>query len=169
MSARLTDLERQASVRAPFESDDASTIRPREANHTPDVPELSINPLIQHPFEEDLHTSRAYTRVRTHTSDISTISTSRKSTAWSYWSRISLSDVSNVSVLNLLITKGQIYNSEHYSRQSCYQTTWDQEPDDTVRQILLLGKFDRLHYSPRNNSHMSEIFQKFRSVVTCIS
>jgi len=124
----FTDLERQASVRAPFESDDASTIRPREANHTPDVPELSINPLIQHPFEEDLHTSRVYTRVRTHTSDISTVSTSRKSTAWSYWSRISLSDVSNVSVLNLLITKGQIYNSEHYSRQSCYQTTWIRSP-----------------------------------------
>ena len=157
MLQRLTDLEHQNSICAPIESDDASTIRTKEPCYTPDLPHLSINGLVGYSFDEDLHKSRVYSRVRSYNSNISTISSDKKSAAWSYWSRISLSDVSNVSVLNLLITKNEIYNVEHYCAQGTHRT-WNMESNGPAvlagskngllpRRILLLGTFYELHYS----------------------
>ena len=152
MSARLADFECQFSTRAPTDNDDVLTIRPRDVHHMPEMSDLRANHFARYSFEEDLRRSRVYSRVQIYNSDTSTISTHNKSTAWSYWSSISLSEISNISVLNLLITPSEIYNSEHYSSHSAYSRIWKPLPDypamragsrpnPAAKRILLLGTF----------------------------
>ena len=48
-------------------------------------------------------------------SNYSGLSSKRRSLTWSFLSELSLSDISNVSVISLLLLPGEIWNNHHYS------------------------------------------------------
>ena len=67
-----------------------------------------------HAFEEDLRTSRVYGRTISKVNRMS-VSSSKFSTGWSFLSTISLSDVSNISVVSLPVSAGELWNSQRYT------------------------------------------------------
>lgn len=119
MSNRLNDLEYKGSLRVSSSSEassDALTIRPIRDGDTRSVPqELTNNPSFGYSFDEDLHMSRVYQRMRVRSSGESCFSKDAPTVGWSLLSGLSCSDVSNLSVLGLLITTAEIYNGRLYT------------------------------------------------------
>lgn len=99
-------------------------------------------------FENDLQSSRVYGRVTHKHSYISLTSSAGKSRGWSFLSDLTLSEVSNVSVLFLPITKEELYNGYDYQfshargteahGRNSYRTCPSSSEGDHRRRRLLL-------------------------------
>ncbi len=121
ISNRLNGLKYQGSlcVSSSIEdSSEASTIRPiRDTDTSLDPQELTTSPSFGYSFDEDLHMSRVYQRVQMRGSGGSCFSKDAPTVGWSLLSGLSCSDVSNLSVLGLLITTAELYNGGLYIDQ----------------------------------------------------
>lgn len=118
MSNRLNSFTYQGSlcVSSSIEdSSDASTIRPiRDTDTSLDPQKLTTSPSFGYSFDKDLHMSRVYQRVQMRGSGGSCFSKDAPTVGWSLLSGLSCSDVSNLSVLGLLITTTELYNGALY-------------------------------------------------------
>jgi hypothetical protein len=70
---------------------------------------------IQLSFEDDLKTSRVYSRTQVYESDVSYTSSAVRTHAWSIFSGLSLAEVSIISAIALPIYSHEISNSQWYS------------------------------------------------------
>lgn len=97
--------------------DDRETLRPKTDNAV-DF-QRSFQPGdFAFAFDQDLQTSRVYTRAAKEQSNLSRRSGAVQSFSWSMISGISLSAVSNISVLSLPISPKDLWNGQHYSSES---------------------------------------------------
>lgn len=123
MSSRLSALETKQTRLA----DSASTIRPEEdtASILTGIPgpstydvALAVNSEIKtHDFTEVLQRSWVYTRNKAFQSSIYSLSTTdAHSTRWSCLSGLSMAEVSDLSVLNLVITVDEVCNPSRSSQ-----------------------------------------------------
>lgn len=132
MTKRLRALERQNSVarsahrsmNEPMEAhnDEGSTIRPRRQNSSNSnrtvLRSLSRTTAYPFTFDQVLQRTRVYSRsaglLDRRSSGISFSSSAVRSVGWSMLSGLSVSDVSNISVLALPISRDDLYNQQHF-------------------------------------------------------
>ena len=75
-------------------------------------------------FSEELQRSRVYRRNQAfRKSVISALTKSVHSLGWSFFSDLSMAEVSNISVINLAISEGEVFNPRRASQ------TWSAQPD----------------------------------------
>lgn len=67
-----------------------------------------------HAFDQDLNTSRPYTRARKRHTILSTASSEIHTMGWSCLSGLSLAEVSHISVINLPICPCDLWNGQRY-------------------------------------------------------
>ena len=115
--------------------DDRETIRP-DVDSSTDFQATFQIPDFSFTFDQDLQTSRVYTRAAHQQSNFSVRSAAVQSLSWSMISGISLSAVSNISVISLPISANELWNGQHYNPESHLQA-------DTVT----LNEFDGVHYA----------------------
>ena len=65
-------------------------------------------------LEEDLQTSKVYQRVSFKHTNLSLPSSTARSLGWSFLSGVSLAEISNISVVSLPISVGNLWNPQHY-------------------------------------------------------
>ena len=97
--------------------------------HRPDVNSENImaSELGDFNFSDELQRSRVYRRNQAFcTSVISVLTNSVWSLGWSFFSDLSMAEVSNFSVINLAITKGEVFNSGRSLQ------TWSARPNGEV-------------------------------------
>ena len=94
--------------------DDTLSVNPK-----PDNSELTLGavepPIRRFEFEQDLHSSRVYTRAMKRKTRESLVSSAAFSFGWSCLSEMSLADISNISVISLPVSASDLSNSEHYA------------------------------------------------------
>ena len=83
--------------------------------------------LLQPNFTEDLKTSRVYGRLPNWRSSMPSVCTGARSTSWSMLSGLSLADVSNVSVISLLVTTDELYEPAQRSPKQSTDTSRTEE------------------------------------------
>ena len=101
--------------------DDRETIRPETENPRLDGPASFQTRDFSFTFDQDLQTSRVYTRTANRQSNFSVRSGAVQSISWSLISGVSLSAVSNISVISLPISPLELWNGQHYSSDSHLQ------------------------------------------------
>ena len=69
----------------------------------------------EYSFDQDLNTSRPYTRALQRHGLLSTTSSEIHTMGWSCLSGLSLAEISNISVINLLFCPQDLWNGHHYS------------------------------------------------------
>ena len=97
--------------------------------HRPDAdPEEMMESGLGHfDFSDELQRSRVYRRNRAfRESVISSLTNSVYSLGWSFLSDSSMAEVSNISVINLVVTEGEVFNPRRSSQ------TWLARPDGVV-------------------------------------
>lgn len=95
-------------------------------------------------FSDELRRSRVYQRNEAfRTSVISAITDSVYSLGWSFFSDLSMAEVSNISVMNLAVFKGEVFNpgrtSQTWSAQSGRVTSTDDHLDGQNTQLYEVG------------------------------
>lgn len=65
-------------------------------------------------FDRDLKSSRAYMRILSRDSNMSSSSSVAPTIGWSFLSGLSLADVSNISMLSLPISPNELWNPQYY-------------------------------------------------------
>lgn len=130
MSSRVQELEleilsRQENNASGMSEDDTeSTMTIRE--HRPNVSskEMMKSEIGHFEFSEELQRSRVYRRNQAlRESVISALTNSAYSLGWSFFSDLSMAEVSNISVIDLVITEGEVFNPRRYSQ------TWSAQPN----------------------------------------
>ena len=88
--------------------------------------------LLKPDFTEDLETSRVYRRLPNWRSSMLSVCTGTRSASWSILSGLSLTDISNISVINLVITTDELYEPTQYCpRQSIDGCKIEERPQST--------------------------------------
>ena len=100
----------------------------------------SVSGLEHFDFLDELQNSRVYKRnMAFRRSVISALTNSVYSLGWSFFSDLSTAEVSNISVLNLAITKGEVFNPRRSSQ------TWSAQPN---REVSIDDYLDRQRTQP---------------------
>lgn len=112
-------------------------------------PDLSAEEIIESgrerfDFSDELQRSRVYKRNEAfRTSVISAITNSMYSLGWSFFSDLSMAEVSNISVMNLAVFEGEVFNpgrtSQTWSAQSGRVTSTDDHLDGQSTQLYKVG------------------------------
>lgn len=87
---------------------------------------------IQLPFEDDLKTSRVYSRTQVYESDVSFTSSAARTHAWSIFSGLSLAEVSVISAIALPLYSHEISNSQWYVFGEAHQA--DPQQTSTIKE-----------------------------------
>lgn len=166
MSQRLADMEarlpmRDSSSNRPPRQDvieDSMTyIRTRAESVRTRSPDAHQTIKTGFAFEDDLRKSRPYTRVDSRDGKFSSKSSAVHSTGLSSLSGLSLADVPDLSVLNLVVSRSELWNRDHYERsQSAFETP--QEVSRSSSKPLLPSK----PHSPK--SRLSGLFMRSLSI-----
>lgn len=151
MSTRISSLEGLLQAQTVASShltdqrddeDDVSTIIPRRPMHTTITEAVDVeNARSVFDFDDALHGSKVYVRALRRKS-LQSLRSNSNSFGWSCLSEISMADVSNLSVVSLLIFGAELKNSEHYNLM---ETPTDRasrslqpQPDHTEQQVFQL-------------------------------
>ena len=130
MSQRLANIETRTIVRdssiarrtlSPVRQNghaSPSRVNSFDTNRRRSSVERQAGPGRQFAFEDDLRSSRPYTRIIHKDGKWSANSSAIHSHNWSHLSGLSLADVSDISVLNLAVYKSDLWDSEPYVPRS---------------------------------------------------
>lgn len=108
--------------------DDTESLRTIHTRRPDLNPEKSFeSELVPFDFSDDLQRSRVYKRNQAFRgSIISALTNSVYSLGWSFFSDLSMAEVSNISVINLVITEEETFNPQRSSQ------TWSAQPKDGI-------------------------------------
>ena len=107
-----TDLKR-VDIGSTRDGESVMTIRGTR-QEPPSETERESTRVCHYTFDKDLSSSRPYIRALRRSIAWSAASSSIHTRGWSCLSGISLADVSQISVVNLLVSREELYNSQHY-------------------------------------------------------
>lgn len=148
ISSRVQALEvlnLQKNNRSWTSKDDTESLATIRA-HRPDLSaEGTMTSELEHfDFLDELQRSRVYQRNEAfRTSVISAITNSMYSLGWSFFSDLSMAKVSNISVMNLAVFEGEVFNpgrtSQTWSAQSGRVTSTDDHLDGQSTQLYKVG------------------------------
>lgn len=127
------------------DTDSLATIQAQSLNPS-DESAITSKP-VQFDFSDDLQNSRVYRRNQAfRTSVISALTRSAYSLGCSFFSDLSMAEVSNISVINLLITEGEIFNPTRSSQ------TWSTQTNEEA-----LGDRNNRSYGDRKSFQLNDI------------
>lgn len=136
MSARMQALEKRELVRtdswaSPPANDGASIVTIAETGFLSQAPATTYGPVFKNHFTEELQDSWVYRRNQAfRLSGISASTSTLNSTGLSFLSGLSVACVSNISVINLVVTEGEVFNSWRSSQN------WLRDRSDPLRPLL---------------------------------
>ena len=131
MTYRVQALEalniREDNVSGMLEDDTGSLATIHQHRHDADPEEMMESGLDYFDFSDELQRSRVYRRNQAfRKSVISALTNSVYSLGRSFFSDLSMAEVSNISVINLVITEGEVFNPGRSTQ------TWSARPDGVV-------------------------------------
>ena len=157
MSQRITEIETQSPSRSSsvaFTSNDSDTCDDESMTTVRPIRKISRNVSVKKPersfdfaFEKDLNTSRPYLRaVKRQPSARSQTSSAVISVGWSYFSGVRLSQVSEISVINLLVSAQELSNGPHYQgKATTHEINAEHQPSaepSAVSQVVCKAQYD---------------------------
>lgn len=125
------ELVRTDSWASPPANDGASIVTIAETGFLSQAPATMYGPVFKNHFTEELQDSWVYRRNQAfRLSGISASTSTLHSTGLSFLSGLSVACVSNISVINLVVTEGEVFNSWRSSQN------WLRDRSDPLRPLL---------------------------------